>query len=309
MSGVVKAVKNVVGGVTGSTAAKASSQAGAQAAAAATEASNIQAQAQREALQYLKEREAIPQQFREGALQQIAGLYGLAGGESGAEQALMSRAMSSPVYQAMTGGLDDFQARAIESGEEAILRQQAATGGLRSGNAQQALAGLSADIGLQVQNQQNQALLEAYKSQLGGLQGLASLPSNASQIAQTQAGIGQTLGQGVLSAGQAQAQGLVAGANARQQAMGGLIGLGGTLGAAAIMSDPRLKSDIKKIGEENGFNIYSWIWNEKANELGLVGESKGVMADEVEAVKPEAVSMNGDYKQVDYEMIGVSTHG
>ena len=43
------------------------------------DAANIQAQAQREALAYLKEREAVPQQFREGALKQLGGICGLEG--------------------------------------------------------------------------------------------------------------------------------------------------------------------------------------------------------------------------------------
>ena len=69
---------------------------GDEAAEAATDAANIQAKYQREALDYLKEREALPQQFREEALTGLGGLYGLPGG-TGDQQKLVDRAISSPL--------------------------------------------------------------------------------------------------------------------------------------------------------------------------------------------------------------------
>lgn len=70
-------------------------------------------------------------------------------------------------------------------------------------------------------------------------------------------------------------------------------------------SDPKLKKDEKVIGEKNGFKLWSWNWNEKANELGLYGSSEGVMADEVVKKSPEAVSIKDGYMMVDYGLIGV----
>jgi hypothetical protein len=70
-------------------------------------------------------------------------------------------------------------------------------------------------------------------------------------------------------------------------------GLGlGTLGLYAL-SDRRLKSNIRRVGTHPlGIGIYTY-------EIG--GESRiGVMADEVEVVKPEAVVEVGPFKAVDY---------
>ena len=79
---------------------------------------------------------------------------------------------------------------------------------------------------------------------------------------------------------------------------GGLMQLGGTLGAAAMMSDRRLKTNIKRIGTHIlGIGKYSWdyVWGE---------HSEGVMADEVMKVMPMAVHYHpSGYKMVDYAML------
>jgi len=73
-----------------------------------------------------------------------------------------------------------------------------------------------------------------------------------------------------------------------------------SLGAAAMMSDRRLKRNIKRIGTHAlGIGLYTWeyLWGEK---------SSGVMADEVEKVRPEAVLLHpSGFKMVDYSMLGV----
>ena len=86
-----------------------------------------------------------------------------------------------------------------------------------------------------------------------------------------------------------------AGANAQ---MAGLGNLAGTLGGAAIkygmFSDRRLKSNIVKVGTHPlGIGIY---------EYDIFGErQRGVMADEVEKVMPEAVMTHeSGYKMVNY---------
>lgn len=80
-------------------------------------------------------------------------------------------------------------------------------------------------------------------------------------------------------------------------AMGGLFGLLGTgLTAGLKYSDRRLKSDIQRVGSlDNGLPIYRY-------EIGGKIEL-GVMADEVEAVIPEAVHMaSNGFKMVDYSL-------
>ena len=327
---------------------------GGDAADAATEAANIQAQAQREALAYLKERERIPQQFREEALSMLGGLYGLTGQPlyptapvsqpvsaaptiqpapgvqrdltpmqqvtedailqqifgrvppqytgavgsvppsatgpvtdggvpiRGSQQDFIAQVKQSPLYSAILG--------TGEAGEEAILRSAAATGGLRSGDTQSALYEYNQQLA-------NRALLESYNQQVQGLQGLAGLPSNANQIASQMAGVGQTLGQGQIASAQAEQAALGLGIDTA-------LGVGGLI---AAFSDRRLKDGIIKIGENGGFNIYAWTWNKAAEKLGLSGMGYGVMADEVEAVRPELITERMGYKVVDYSKIPIGS--
>lgn len=241
---------------------------------------------------------------------------------------LVNQAQESALYDAMLGGLD--------ASEEAILRNQAATGGLRSGDTQSALAQNAQDL-------QNEALLRSYNEQRAleqqqygrdvaanqeayargiygnqtgynraldeynrqiaerqmyeaGLQGLAFGAPNYTNQ------IANTIG----GIGTTLSQGEIAAAQARQQGQqnqyNNLLGLGG-LGAAFYFSDIRLKDDIKKLGTRNGLNWYSWKWNDKASSLGLSGTEEGYMAHEVGEVYPDAVGEKEGYLTVNYEMI------
>ena len=77
-------------------------------------------------------------------------------------------------------------------------------------------------------------------------------------------------------------------------------GLLGALGfgmqaATLLFSDKRLKENIKKVGKtDDGLNVYTY--NYKGNPL----RHMGVMAQEVERVKPGAVGEIGGFKAVDY---------
>lgn len=76
-------------------------------------------------------------------------------------------------------------------------------------------------------------------------------------------------------------------------------------GAAALYtaSDRRLKTNIELVGIDpaSGFNLYEYEYT------FLPGKTfRGVMADEVEAVMPEAVFTDADgFKSVNYGLIGV----
>ena len=70
--------------------------------------------------------------------------------------------------------------------------------------------------------------------------------------------------------------------------------------AAAMGSDSRLKTNIKKIGEKFGFNWYRWTWNDRAEAIGYYGEAEGVIAQEVERSRPDLVVMKDGYKAVIY---------
>lgn len=156
---------------------------------AAAGAAAAQLQAQREQLAYLKEVDALPREYREAALKKLNEMYNTPGGG----QQIISEAMQSPLYSAIMGGQ--------KAGEQAILRNQAATGGLRSGSTQSNLVDFNTNL-------QNTALLTAYEDRTQGLKGLANLPSQSTNIATTIGNMGTTAAQGIQAQGQAFQQGL-----------------------------------------------------------------------------------------------------
>ena len=77
----------------------------------------------------------------------------------------------------------------------------------------------------------------------------------------------------------------------------GVGALGGSGGAAALFSDRRLKSNIVKLGElDDGLGVY---------EYDIFGErQRGVMADEVEALRPWALGPTIEgFRTVDYQAL------
>lgn len=260
-------LSNIVQGVFG--------DGGRQASADSLRAAEIQAGGERERLDYLKEVEALPLEMRNEFLPQLADIS--RGGEG--QQNLIDSAINSPLYQSIMGGQ--------QVGEDAIMRNASMTGGLRSGNVNADLT----DYGSQLQNQ---ALLQSYNQQLSGIQGLAGIPLNTNNVANAIAAPSQT-----------QAQGIIAGSQARQTAQQGrmnmLMGLGGA--GLISMSDIRLKENIKYLGVDSGHNVYSWKWNKEAEKLGLSGETAGVMAHEIAEHLPEAIGTQDGYITVDYSML------
>jgi len=262
--------------LTGSTARKS----GKEAAAASKEAAQTQADYMTEALDYLKEREEVPQQYRELALERLGDIYGTERTPAGlmTQEERIAAAKESPLYGAIMG--------TQEAGEEAMLRSAGATGMLRSGNIQEALAESAQDL-------ESRALLESYNEQLrqeqyeqqlgqygeqmelAGIQAMMGAPSLAPQIAQQTTGIGKTLAQGQVAGAQAKAGGIAASGAQMME----LANLGLTAGMA--FSDIRLKDNIEHIGTENGYNKYRWRWNKAAEKLNLIGEDEGFMAHEL----------------------------
>jgi hypothetical protein len=108
--------------------------------------------------------------------------------------------------------------------------------------------------------------------------------------------------------------------SAQQQAnatsSGGLGSMIGTLGVGAMnygpammASDERLKTNIKKVGQlDNGLNLYSYEFKDEFKDEFGHGLQLGVIAQEVEKVIPDAVSIHASgYKAVDY--VKVVHHG
>lgn len=293
MGGIVSKVTDAVG--------LTDSRAGERAAQASQQAAQTQAGFEQQALDYLKETQAPITEAQTGSLGRLGDLAtkGVNPYQLKSEGQLLNNIDQSPLYQALMGGL--------QTGEESILRNQAATGGFRSGGTQQNLARLGRDtanqallsaFGNRQQRDMQQAGLnqQAFQNQLGLESTIMGLPSQVGNIAGLTSGIGQTLAQGQIGAAQNRLQG----SQANSQNLMNLASLG-----LAAFSDRRLKDNIQKVGTENGYNVYTWDWNDIAKSLGLEGIGKGVIADEVKKIKPEAVKRHSGFDTVDYEMIGV----
>lgn len=159
--------------------------------------------------------------------------------------------------------------------------------------------------------QQKTSPLQAYQAQLGLVNGI---PTQFGNFGSPQSTVKTSGGLGGLLGGLGQIGGLASGLGGLSSAaagtglagslgMSGMLGsLGsglGSLGSLLSFSDRRLKTDIKKIGTENGYNIYSFKYKGESDKL------IGVMADEVEQINPGAVHIVNGYKAVDYNAIGV----
>lgn len=204
-----------------------------------------------------------------------------------AEAAQIAAAERSPTFQAM-----------LRTGEEALLQRASATGGLRGGNVQAALAQFRPQLLAQE--------LEQRYSRLGGLTSLGQQSAagvgtagmeTGSAIARLQAERGAALAGGEL--GEAKAfSGIL---NLPAQVLGMQYGAGGKMGQPGlsnIFSDRRLKKNIKQIGTRpDGLNVYEfdYIWGGD-RQVGLI-------AQEVQGVYPGAVSESGGYLMVDYSKV------
>jgi hypothetical protein len=71
---------------------------------------------------------------------------------------------------------------------------------------------------------------------------------------------------------------------------------------ALSFSDINLKENIKFSHKEGDYNIYTWEWSEEAKKLSKDKlPTYGVLAQEVQKQKPEAVITHGSgYLMVDY---------
>ncbi len=79
-------------------------------------------------------------------------------------------------------------------------------------------------------------------------------------------------------------------------------------GNMAMSSERRVKEDIVRIGSHPlGMGLYLFRYRPEFRAALGHGRRFGVMAEEVEAIVPEAVSLHADgYKRVDYAMLGIT---
>ncbi len=200
MSFVGKAIGSVVGGITGAKQAGKAAEA-----AAATQAAAAQAGIDEQRRQFDKLVELMSPYVTAGtgAMAEQQALIGLAGPEAQAEA--IAKQEQSPIFQALT-----------RQGENAILQNAAATGGLRGGNVQAALS----EFRPQILN----SLIEQQYGRLGGFTklGQASAAGQAEQGMASADSISNLLAnQGAATAG-----GQIARGNVVRQSFSDLLSIG-----------------------------------------------------------------------------------
>jgi len=93
---------------------------------------------------------------------------------------------------------------------------------------------------------------------------------------------------------------------ADSQSSAGFGNLVGTLGAAWLKSDIRVKDNVERLGTfaPLGIGVYAFEYKDEFKDKFGHGQRIGFMADEVEAVMPDAVRTDADgYKAVNYQMV------
>ena len=85
-------------------------------------------------------------------------------------------------------------------------------------------------------------------------------------------------------------------------------GDGGVTPGMTMPSDRAIKENIVRIGTHPlGVGLYLFDYNAQYRRFGRTARNFGVMADEVEAVLPEAVGIHANgYKMVNYAMLGIT---
>lgn len=182
--------------ITGQTAAS-------EAAAAQTEAAQLAIEEQRRQFDAMQAGMSPYMQAGESALQQQQALSGALGPE--AQQAAYDMIQSSPGFQS-----------ALQQGETSLLQNAAATGGVRGGNVQGALAQYSPQL-------LSQAIDQRY-SQLGGLSGMGQ--ASAAGVGTAGMGMAGNIGGLYGDIGSAQAQEALGGYGLQRGFLGDLAGLG-----------------------------------------------------------------------------------
>jgi len=164
-----------------------------------------------------------------------------------------NQAANSAITQGQQLGLNQMQA------QQGLIGQQAGLIGQQAGNVGQANTTLGQMLGVSQLPYQN---LGYIAQMIPGYSGPATSSVNPADI-------GSYINN--------QYQGQLGQYNARQQGANqftsGLMGLGGTLGAAYLMSDARTKRDIKRVGEWNGTPVYSYRYVfEQKRRIGVLAQ-------------------------------------
>ena len=232
-----------------------------------------------------------------GALQQRLATQQARYSQLGSEQERELARRQNLFQQGITGGaqraaerqLGFAQLMDIEN-QRGRLREEAAQAGQRS-------YGLAGGF----YTQPGLGLLSATPASYGAGTSMAGMGLNLGQTLGPQLDYNLPLGLALNRAGALDAAGLAqfqADAQAkaaRDKMIGDIIG-GGVTGF--MMSDRRLKTDIKRVGNtDGGLPVYTYKYK------GDNTTQMGVMAQDVEKVNPEAVAEFGGFKAVNYSLI------
>lgn len=178
---------------------------------------------------------------------------------------------------------DNARTQAYNAAQDSAIQNGVNNASTLFGNA---LAGQAQNVNQQVQAQDQPVSL---------LSALISGSQASNQTTAPSSGVANANVAGTDTAGIAQnsysdqMQAYQSALNQQNQLWGGLSSLGGSLGAAAILSDRRAKRCIKRIGQmPSGLPLYRFKYLDHDTEY------EGVMADEVLPLFPEAVSLGSD---------------
>jgi hypothetical protein len=133
--------------------------------------------------------------------------------------------------------------------------------------------------------------------------------ASLNSAAQTAMGGWNSVGQIGVGKYNADVNAATAAANASNASAAGLGSAIGTGAALWMKSDIRVKQDIAPIGKlDNGLTLYKFQYKPEFRDEAGHGIHIGVMAHEVEQIRPDAVRTHSDgYKMVDYGK--VMNHG
>lgn len=277
-------------------------------AAAAIKAAEIGAESQERGLEAMLEQMGITREqfapFLEagaGALPELReGYQPQKGSTIGGLDEMLSQIMDSDTF----GGL-------VEERQRGVQGQLAAGGLTRSGRAIEEAAAIPTDLAFQLENLIYGRGQTDEIARIQGLQNLVQTGLSAAgtgssqggsltqQISSQLGGIGATQGQGLTQSAEAIASGIYSGQQARAQGTQNLLGL-----AAAFFSDPRLKMNIKKIGEIGPLDLVEWEWIPELND-SFVKEfpTMGFLSTQVKEHYPDYVGEFGSYDVIDYKSL------
>lgn len=211
---------SILGGAFGGRAQKSAAE---TAASAQTQAAELTVEEQRRQFDALQEVLSPYVQAGNTALAQQQALLGLGGEE--AQQQAIAQLEQSPQFAALT-----------QQGEEAILQNAAATGGLRGGDTQAALAQFRPNVLAQ--------MIEGQYAKLGNLSQLGQ--ASAAGVGSAGIATGQAIGQALQQSGQAQAQSALASGQATANQWGNLAG--GIGAGVGIYQQQQLLNQLKSGG-------------------------------------------------------------